>query len=1120
MVLLGLAAIGCLPFAAAGAGERNELPFVTNIMQFNRLSSGTNSPACAVRLQGVIVWAGRNGNEFVLQDNSAAELVEMPGQTQPVHPGEEVLLEGNCSRDHLGPEARIGSMVLVDNDGFHTTAEKSGTVTLSAGRYPVEITWFTRDAQPALDVFYQGPGIPRQKVPASRWYRPAAGAPSDDGWVQGLDYQSYLGDWWRLPDFRLCTPAVVGAAEDIALLVRARDTNSAVRFIGDIEIPRDGAYTFSTVSSGGSKLKMQLLRLKEIGERNVPPPNRVRIGQILTDSDDSQWSVVNGVVSFVGSSAIPGMNLELTSSAGHIRVHLDDATDVYPIVLLHSRVEVTGILQRAFSLEGQMIPGEMWVPDIKNIRILEPPPLLWSSAQSAVIREVLGKSTSLTNGEMFRLRGTLRAVGPNQMTIEDATGQIALQGSQLPFNLADYLVDLLATAVVTPTNVLARCAFWEVVNPSTTVADLPTLTTVEQIKRLKRAEALRGYPVHLSGTITWSAGSAVVIQDSTGGIFVSEVPVIDADGFRLGEHWDIDGITYDQFSPMILARHVARKGLGLMPEPIRPTWDQLINGSLDTEYVEVRGIVTGAQSNTVSLLTYGGKIHLALPETTPASLSPYVGGLVRIRGCLWATKNEVTYEFKIGEAEIHDATVELEEAAPANPFSAPLKRPAELLLFDAKAGIFQRVKVRGQIISARPPEYYLMDGDTGLRFESMNAPALVPGDEVETVGFPQLGEPSPLLREALVRRTGHSSLPDAKKLTDDTLLTEGHDATLVQVDAQLVKVTTDQRDAVLEMQAGAQTFRARLRGQAEAAQLLRLGSRLRLTGTYLENAVGRTNSSFELLLNYPSDIVVLAKPPWWTLQRLLVIVGLLFVVLVATLLWNNILRQKVEQRTVQLRDEIYARERVERQRAIEADRSRIARDLHDDLGASLSEITLLADAGPGQPPTISRAVQRFQTIAEKARTLVASLDVTVWLINPRKDMLSFLISYIGSYAEEYLSNSGIRCHLTVPQEIPAISLTAEVRHSLFLAVKESLHNIIRHSHASEVTMEMVLESDQLGIKISDNGCGFDFNRDPNANGLFNLRQRLTDLGGHCEIDSKPEAGTSVLLSLPLLKQPA
>lgn len=1027
-----MAALFWLLLAAAPMTRGEEgFPLVTNVRQFHDLGTHRQRITCRLRLTGVVAWSSATGDRLVALDDTGAELVELGGAPGAFRPGQRVRLEGLCSGGGVGEDRRMGPALVVDNDGVHAKAEKSGSVSLSAGRHPFILTWFNRENSPALDIWYEGPSLPRQKIPGTALFQP-------DSSRAGVAWKAYEGDWWQLPDFNGLTPVKTGIAPTLSPEIRTREALAAVQFAGALEIPRDGLYTFSTASKDGSQLWMPLVEATVLGETAPPKPHALWGSRFLTNQDEAEWCVAEGTVTFAGGGAGAGAELELATTTGKMRVKVSNTRDWAPQTLWNSRVRVTGLARATFGADGHEQPGLLWAPGAEQVEVLE----------------------------------------------------------HAPAEANDFAGD---------------------------DSELPTLTTVEEIKRLKHADALRGYPVHVRGVITWSGGSAVVLQDATAGIFVSQTPVADADGARTGEYWDIEGISYAQFSPMILARRVVRLGLGALPEPLHPTWDQLINGSLDTQFVEVRGVVTDLQSNAVMLLTPGGRIQLDLPETRPESLLAFKNARVRVRGCLWAVKDDVTHLFKIGAVQIHGAAISVEQPAPADLFDAPRKRAADLLLFDAQAGSLQRVKVAGQVAHGNGQEFFLMDETNGLRFLPKSDPHLAPGALVEVVGFPDLNGPSPTLREAVARQTGAAPLPAPLRLTEETLLAGAHDGILVKVEARLVKVGGDQRETVLGLQLGARTFAARLDAKSEWAQSLQPGSTLEVMGVYAghggDRAAGRDIDSFELLLNAPSDIRVVAQPPWWTLRRLLAMMGILLAVLGMATIWIWLLRRRVEQRTAELRTEILERERAQHQQAVEAERSRIARDLHDDLGASLTEISLLADAGPGAPPTLDRAAQRFHTIGDKARAMVGALDVIVWLVNPRKDVLPFLVGYVGSYAEEYLGNSGIGCRLRLPMDIPPIRLSTDVRHNVFLAVRETLHNIVQHAHASEVVMELAMTDDHLRITILDNGQGFDAASCRNGNGLSNLRERLAGMGGVCEISAQPEEGTRVSLALPLPRYP-
>ena len=207
--------------------------------------------------------------------------------------------------------------------------------------------------------------------------------------------------------------------------------------------------------------------------------------------------------------------------------------------------------------------------------------------------------------------------------------------------------------------------------------------------------------------------------------------------------------------------------------------------------------------------------------------------------------------------------------------------------------------------------------------------------------------------------------------------------------------------------------------------------------------------------------------------------------------------------------------RIELQSARETERARIARDLHDDLGASLTEISMLAALAAEEHAPAETLREPLQQIAGKARTLVGALDEIVWAVNPRHDTLVSLADYLAAFAAEFLASTGFALRLDVARDLPPLPLDAERRHGLFLAVREALNNAVKHSGAREVWLRLRLDAAQLFITIEDHGRGFDPAAHASGDGLRNLRERLAALGGDCRIESIDGAGTRVHLRLPL-----
>jgi len=207
--------------------------------------------------------------------------------------------------------------------------------------------------------------------------------------------------------------------------------------------------------------------------------------------------------------------------------------------------------------------------------------------------------------------------------------------------------------------------------------------------------------------------------------------------------------------------------------------------------------------------------------------------------------------------------------------------------------------------------------------------------------------------------------------------------------------------------------------------------------------------------------------------------------------------------------------RLEQQAALQKERTRIAKDIHDDLGADLAQIAFLGELARQDHAEPDKAAERIGTISATARQAIKSLDEIVWAVNPRNDTLAHLLDYAGQFAVDYLRVADIRCRLDFPETIPARELSADLRHNLFLVIKEILHNIIKHSAATEVRLRVAFTAAALDLLIEDNGRGFE--RGPDnalADGLRNMEQRMADIGGRCGIESRPGRGTQIRLHLP------
>jgi len=223
-------------------------------------------------------------------------------------------------------------------------------------------------------------------------------------------------------------------------------------------------------------------------------------------------------------------------------------------------------------------------------------------------------------------------------------------------------------------------------------------------------------------------------------------------------------------------------------------------------------------------------------------------------------------------------------------------------------------------------------------------------------------------------------------------------------------------------------------------------------------------------------------------------------------------------------------EHVERERAVEAERGRIANDIHDDLGSGLTEIVILSELAQNAEIPADAVQADVRKITDKARALTQSLDEIVWAMNLQNDTLDSFVTYACNFAQEYLQLAKIRCRLDVPPQLPNVPLTADIRHNLFMVLKETLNNIVKHANATEVWIRIAIEPARFTLGIRDNGAGFRLDsasngtvglgaQNANSNcgkdGLVNMRKRLANVGGEFFLQSALGRGTQVELSIPL-----
>jgi ligand-binding sensor domain-containing protein/signal transduction histidine kinase len=212
-------------------------------------------------------------------------------------------------------------------------------------------------------------------------------------------------------------------------------------------------------------------------------------------------------------------------------------------------------------------------------------------------------------------------------------------------------------------------------------------------------------------------------------------------------------------------------------------------------------------------------------------------------------------------------------------------------------------------------------------------------------------------------------------------------------------------------------------------------------------------------------------------------------------------------------------ERLQRARLVERERTRIAQDLHDDLGTGLSEISTTCALAQGTPLSSQEGQSYLREISERSIEMITALDEIVWAVNPKNDSLPSIASYFCHFAGQFLKPTSLRPRFDVEQGLPQLFLDTQQRYSLFLAFKEGLHNAVKHSGGTSLRISIFLRDEQLCIDIEDNGSGLALEEPkPGMDGLMNMRNRLENLGGTARIMGMAQGGTRVEFRLPITEQ--
>lgn len=602
----------------------------------------------------------------------------------------------------------------------------------------------------------------------------------------------------------------------------------------------------------------------------------------------------------------------------------------------------------------------------------------------------------------------------------------------------------------------------------------------------------------------------------------------------------LEEVTDWSFEPMVMVAKLKPLGSMPMPPPIRSNIENLLSSSLDSQWIEVQGVVRKMkilhdEYLQMTLLTGGHSCEVILSRHSGLSRDSLVDARIRLRGVLL---NIVNLRSQTAGIKIHSngaSDIDVMIPPPTDPFSAPKVVLNRLVSFQPDADLGHRRVSSGVVTFAVPGRFfYLLDQDVCVRVDSTEA-RVTPGDLVEVAGFIDTSRVLASFSEALVRKIGSGTVPSPAEPSisdilnpetrseEEMIMKPGHrdyDGRLIRLGGVLRRVLPPDKNgnSTVVVESGSHLIYGLLPG---AAPSWSEGSTVELTGA-CELEIARIAkfpwfaiTGFHVWLSSPEGVRVISEPPWWTPQRLGILLSAVMLVLVAALVWGYAMRRQVAIRGAQLATEITARKSAQIEfDSILHERQRLANDLHDTLEQALMGVALqleIANRSRASNPSQSgHHLALAQQFLERSRSEVHR---TVWDLRTQgqdgRDFLDILDERVSSMVE----GSGIT--ITLKREGDAFPMPDLIAGNLLLVAQEAVTNALKHSEASEIRIALRTSNADVELVISDNGRGFDPMTAPSQDnghfGLQGMRERIKRLDGTIELSSTPGRGTILRL---------
>jgi signal transduction histidine kinase len=596
----------------------------------------------------------------------------------------------------------------------------------------------------------------------------------------------------------------------------------------------------------------------------------------------------------------------------------------------------------------------------------------------------------------------------------------------------------------------------------------------------------------------------IFIQDARNGIFVSQEERQIRRLLQVGQVVQMGGpLMPGKFAPGISPASLRIVGWQNLPAPAIPSAEDPAASYRDGQWTEIEGVARAVNADG-SVLLMGKKAPLLVwvGRTERENLESLVSSTLRLRGVM-------SLELFESPALLVPSRNYVEVMEPARKLPAKPVPLGDLIDSGSESGWPHLVKVAGTVTHLAGRSFFIQDEAGGVRVEPLDEIPLSVGMSVQVVGFPGRQSSAVRLTEATWQPLD-ANLPVVPATLDPRHPDPARNGMLVTVKARLLAQKRRGADQILELQADDHVFEALLESQAGRLQPWADGSMLAVTGICILETATSPVALARVLLRSPLDASVLRGPPWWTWQRTVTAIGLLFTVLLASLLRIELLKRRFSRQ--QASRLAFARGILESQ---ESERRRIAASLHDSLGQNLQVIRSQAHLALQSVADQPGLRQRLEDISETTVEAINEVRQITHDLRPYQLDRLGLTQSIRAITRKLSESHPVSFACHVDEIDGVIGKDSEIH--VYRIVQEGINNIVKHSAATEATVVIKNALGILSISIRDNGHGLTAVGAPGdaGFGLSGIRERAEIMGGSARVDSTPGQGVNLQIQIPI-----